>query len=103
MVKGNAYATLKCSLDKLQKEGLKEKVLDFLSVRCDFNVYDVKNLTAEEATILTTKIRDRKKMLKQMVKRRQMKDPKKKKIIVIYVDDSEEEILPPKKTKMYGT
>ena len=68
MVKGNAYATLKCSLDKLQKEGLKEKVLDFLSVRCDFNVYDVKNLTAEEATILTTKIRDRKKMLKQMEK-----------------------------------
>ena len=56
MVKGNAYATLKCSFDKLQK-GSKEKVLDFLSVRCDFNVYDVINLTEVEVIDLTKRIR----------------------------------------------
>ena len=54
------------SLDRLQKEGFCEEVLGFLSERCNFDVYDVNNLTEEQAKILTVKIMDRKKTLKQM-------------------------------------
>ena len=68
MVKGNAHEILQASLNRLQNEGLYKEVLGFLSERCNFKVYDVDDLKEEEAKILTIKIRDRKKTLKQMEK-----------------------------------
>ena len=92
MVKGNAHEILQASLNRLQKEGLYKEVLGFLSERCNFDVYNVNNLTDYEATDLTKKIRIHKGNVNKS-------NRNKRKVFVIDLDDSEDESLPSKRQK----